>query len=250
MYIKSNGKSFGADFSGLGKGSFGPPPAPPPASSSTTIEDPSLTVDDDDEPMVENTTLVEEIKETEEGSPERRKLVAKLNAARKRIAMKQAQKLAEIHGVRTKHAKQAAYGRGVGAGLYRPTGSGYMTESEAIMGGGSGYYAKPTAKDTTVAGYSMLGQTEETIDLDNASIAVEEAASLVKQLTRDVKSGVIPRSDLLEAIEDLSKKTDIAKTLSDKAKGLSGYGEETSLTPKILYAVAGAALAYYFLSKR
>jgi len=236
---------------GGGKADFGPAPAAPPAEA-TAVEDPELTVDEEDEPKVVSTTpsqekeLVKKIQESEEGSPERQRLIALLKEARKRIAFQQAKKLEQIRGVKSKHAKQAAYGREVGD---RPPGSGYLTEAETAMGGRSGYYS---AKPATVSGLgqAQASEAQQASELDKAALAVEEASTLVKQLSAEVKKGVIPKSELAEAISDLRRKAAYVKGLSERAKGLSGYGEGFGVPKQWICIAAGLGLAYYFFYKR
>jgi len=243
MYIRSNPQGFG--LFGASKGYVAPAPAAPPEDAAT-VEEPDVseeTAADVKEPEPTSTPgeLISEIRTTERGSPERRRLLQLLAVARKRVASRQAEKLEEIRGVKAKHAAQAAYGRGVG---YRPPESGYATESEAAMGGRSGYYAKPK----TVAGY--FGQVDEEANkLDKAADEVEEAAALVKQLTKDVKAGVIPKSELSSAISDLRRKAAYAKGLSERARGLSGYGEGFA-NSKAFYIAIGLGLAYFLYKRR
>ena len=151
--------------------------------------------------------------------PEEEQIRAHLAMVKWQIENQKAKKEAKIQALREKQAKQAAYGRDTVQ--KRPPKAGYATEAEKIMGGSTGYYKPPTA-----SGLGYFG-TVQTLaqDVNTARKDVEKALAIVKELSKDVKAGVAPRSDLERALKELERKINRTKQLSQAAKGLDGYGE-------------------------
>jgi hypothetical protein len=142
-----------------------------------------------------------------------RKRIAFLRAE---IARKRAAKESKIAAVQEKLRKQAAYGRDIEQ--KRTAAETYATEAERAMGARTGYYVKPKQ---TLKGY--FGSTPA--EVEDASEQLRKAVALVKQVTEDVKAGVVPKSDLVKAMKSVEEKAARVKRLS---AGLSGYGEEKS----------------------
>lgn len=66
------------------------------------------------------------------------------------LRAKQQERTQKLQAVATLHQKQAAYGRDIEQ--KRSQQESYATESERLMGGRSGYYARPAPTASTVAG--------------------------------------------------------------------------------------------------
>ena len=64
-------------------------------------------------------------------------------------------------------------------------------------------------------------------ELETAIKDMEYASTSVKRLSADVKSGLIPKNQLENAIDDLKKKGGALKILHAEAKILSGYERVT-----------------------
>lgn len=84
-------------------------------------------------------------------------------------------------------------------------------------------------------------------DVETATDAVAKALEVVKQLSKDVKAGVVPSSDLEQAIIDLQLKAKRAETLSKAAKGLDGFSGGSTINP--LWIMLGLG-AFYVLVLR
>ncbi|RJR07549.1 hypothetical protein C4588_06500 [Candidatus Parcubacteria bacterium] len=146
-----------------------------------------------------------------------------LDRLRASIAAKKAEKEAQVQAVREMQQKQAAYGRDVEQS--KPTSAGYATESEKIMGGQTGY-AKP------VSGLGALSDDVQTITKE---VLIQTAK--VKQLTQDVKAGVVPRSELVLALKELQIKSDRAQQLASQLSDWnSGPFSKIALISGILLA--------------
>jgi len=176
-------------------------------------------------------------------SSETQQIRDQVSLLRQQVEAQRAAKEAQIQALHEMQAKQAAYGRDTVQ--KRPPKAGYATEAEKIMGGSTGYYAG----FGRYPGLGYLGTMQTlTQDVASATADVEKALAAVKQVSKDVKSGIVPRTDLEAAIKDLQQKAARAKQLSQAAKGLAGYGESKSNSMWIL-AVVGI-LAFLLLRPR
>lgn len=151
----------------------------------------------------------------------------RLAQLRATIEAQRASREAEVRKVQEMQRQQAAYGRDTEQ--LRPQSAGYATEAEKLMGGQTGY-ARPI---------SGLGSI--TSQVTSATEDLNKLTAVVKQLTKDVEAGVVPRSELVKAVQELQQKSTEAKKLS---KELSGW-VDTSTTTKLL--VGTAAIATTFL---
>lgn len=169
--------------------------------------------------------------EASNAAPEPSEIDIQLQNLRIAVAAKRQAKEAKIRSVQETQQKQAAYGRDTTQ--LRPEKAGYATEAEKLMGGQTGY-SKPAS---ALAGLGVLTQ-----DVVNMTSEITRLTSVVKQLTKDVAAGVVPRSELLKAIDELQARSSEAKKLTSE---LSGWTD--SPTSKILIAgtlVTGAFLIY------
>lgn len=81
-----------------------------------------------------------------------------LQRLREAVAAKKKQKQAALHLVSERHRKQAEYGRDTQQ--ERPKAAGYATEAEKLIGGRTGYYAKPApAPETNEPTLGFVGNT-------------------------------------------------------------------------------------------
>jgi len=157
----------------------------------------------------------------------------KLDKLQKLIEAKRAARSGFLARHRAELAKQAAYTRDVERKAVK--GGSYTTEAEQIMGGQTGYGE---------FGYRGLGSVE----LEQAIADVTAASASIKKLAKDVKAGIVPRSDLEIAAKDLESKAGKVIALKKQA-GLSGFGEGKSQAPLILGVLAFVAAMFVFLPK-
>jgi hypothetical protein len=129
---------------------------------------------------------------------------------RKRLEKRRREREKYMAKYRAELAKQAAYTRDTTQA--RGRGQAYATEAEKLMGGQTGY--------GSFGSYARFGLAV----LDTAVEEVKIASEMVKKLTKDVKAGIIPRSDLETALSDLERKAQTVADLKRKS-GLSGFGE-------------------------
>jgi hypothetical protein len=163
---------------------------------------------------------------------ENREIEMKLAQLRAAVEAKRGEKEAEIRSVQEMQQKQAAYGRDVEQ--IRPPKAGYATEAEKLMGGQTGY-ARP------ISGLGSLGAA--TAEVSYLTDEITKLTNVVKQLTKDVGVGLVPRSELLKAIQDLQAKSIEAKKLTAQ---LSGWVDNP--TPKLLLA-GGLLVGGYLIYK-
>lgn len=162
---------------------------------------------------------------------ENQEIEMKLAQLRAAVGAKRGEKEAEVRSVQEMQQKQAAYGRDVEQ--KRPPKAGYATEAEKLMGGQTGYAR-------SMSGLGSLGAA--TAEVSNLTDEITRLTNVVKQLTKDVGLGVVPRSELLKAIQDLQAKTIQAKKLTAQ---LSGWVDNPM--PKLLLAgglLVGGYLVY------
>lgn len=165
-------------------------------------------------------------------SAENREIEMKLAQLRAAVDAKRGEKEAEVKSVQEMQQKQAAYGRDVEQ--KRPPKAGYATEAEKLMGGQTGY-ARP------MSGLGSLGAA--TAEVSNLTDEITRLTNIVKQLTKDVGVGLVPRSELLKAIQDLQDKSIEAKKLTAQ---LSGWADNPM--PKLLL-VGGLLVGGYLIYK-
>jgi len=155
----------------------------------------------------------------------------KLAQLRAAVEAKKEGKEAEVQSVQEMHRKQAEYGRDITQ--IRPPKAGYATEAEKLMGGQTGYAR-------SLSGLGLLGATTEQVSVLTNEIV--KLTNIVKQLTKDVGLGIVPRSELLRAVKELQDKSLEAKRLSTQ---LSGWVDNPM--PKLLLAsslLVGGYLVY------
>jgi hypothetical protein len=152
--------------------------------------------------------------EAEDGSPQSSEVEIQLSHLRRSVGAKNQIK-DRAAAVREMQRKQAAYGRDTQQ--IKPKSAGYSTEAEKIMGGSTGYYAKPTMSGL---GLGYLGAT--TAEVAAATGEVTRLTNVVKQLTKDVGAGMIPRSELEKATEQLLIKSREVETLTSQLSGWMG----------------------------
>ncbi len=236
-------------FGYFGKGVVAPPPTTPPTtpgtipllpiSPMTTAGDAALTAEEGVAEEVPNQGLYQPATGTtipaNEGPTENDIIRSRLQALQASIAAKKAEQEAKVQAVQAMQAKQAAYGRDTQQ--VRPKEAGYATESEKIMGGQTGY--------GNYSPYGYFGQTT----VDQAASEVQQATKVVERLTYDVKKGMATKSELKAAMDDLSKKIDIAKEVAKQA-GLSGYGNDTSKSWSPLWIIVVIGIAWFFLKPK
>ena len=173
-------------------------------------------------------------------------VAAKLAQLRAAVDAKRAQKEAEVRSIQEMQRRQAEYGRDTQQ--YRPPQAGYATEAEKLMGGQTGYArpqpapAAPVAPGT-IQGLAGLGALTNQVSAVTDDLT--RLTAIVKQLTKDVKAGVVPRSELEKAVKELQQKSAEAKLVS---KQLSGW-VDTSGTTKVVIGLA-ALLGGYLVLKR
>jgi len=155
-----------------------------------------------------------------EQKPEPSEIEIQLSQLRQSVEAKRLGKEREVQAVQEMQRKQADYGRDTKQ--IKPREAGYSTEAEKIMGGGTGYYAKPTP----LSGLGYLSAT--TAEVTAVSGEVTRLTNIVKQLTKDVEAGMVPRSELARAIAQLQEKSQEAKVLTSQ---LSGLGDALDMSP-------------------
>jgi hypothetical protein len=163
---------------------------------------------------------------------ENREIEMKLAQLRAAVDAKREGKEAEVRSVQEMQQKQAAYGRDVEQ--KRPPKAGYATEAEKLMGGQTGY-ARP------MSGLGSLGTVTEVVS--NLTDEITRLTNVVKQLTKDVGAGLVPRSELLKAVQDLQTKSIEAERLTAQ---LSDWADNP--TPKLLL-VGGLLVGGYLIYK-
>lgn len=154
------------------------------------------------------------------------------------VAAKRMSKEAQIRAVQETQQKQAAYGRDTTQ--LRPEKAGYATEAEKLMGGQTGYSARPTPAPT-VAGLAGLGALTQ--DVSHLTTEITRLTNVVKQMTKDVADGMIPRSELQKAVSDLQTKSAQAKKLTSELSGLVD-----NPLPRVLL-LSGSLVAIYLVYK-
>jgi hypothetical protein len=164
---------------------------------------------------------------------EKAAIKSRVVSLQKAVAQKKKQREGKISALKEKHRKQAAYGRDVVR--KRAKREGYVTESEKLMGGRSGYYAivKPKAKpepepepeEKPGAKPALSGFGMTRFEIQAATNAVKRAAENVKQVTKDVKTGVATKAELEAAIAELEATTRAAKAFDGwPSSNFGGFG--------------------------
>lgn len=172
-------------------------------------------------------------------SSENQEIAMRLARLRAAVDAKRGAKEAEVRSVQEMQQKQAAYGRDVEQ--VRPPKAGYATEAEKLMGGQTGY-ARP------MSGLGALGAaTQQVADL---TAEITRLTNVVKQLTKDVGMGVVPRSELLKAVKDLQSKSVEAKKLATQLSGWADDGTSVKLVKVGLLAAVGFGIYKFLIQPR
>lgn len=95
--------------------------------------------------------------------------------------------------------------------------------------------------------FSNLGQAPS--NLTQAVRAVKIATALVSKLTKDVKIGIAPRSDLLKAMQDLETKIKSVKNIAGIGKTLNGDFGDSNLKRNSLLII-GILIVILYLSRK
>ena len=161
----------------------------------------------------------------------------RLRELRQEIEAKRRAQEARTQEVQETHRKQAAYGRDIIQ--ERPEHAGYATEAERIMGGGTGYHRRVLDWEPLPPPLSGLGDAAATDATAQASLELQEATALVKQIAKDVKAGTALKSELEKAILNLRRK---AARVTSLSKELSGYGEAPTWSPLLAIAAIGVVV--------
>ena len=225
-------------FGYFGKSYVAPSPSAPPTEAGNAAQNAEIAVEDRVEtrpvfePSFQREAPESTAPEPKSAPSENDEIRSHLRELQRAVAAKRAKKEAQVKAVRSLHAKQAAYGRDTTQ--KRAKKAGYVTESEKIMGGQTGY--------GNYGNYSTLGQT-----LATAATDVTNATKVVERLTKDVKNGMATKSELAAAMADLDMKIKAATTLGKQAGELKGYGEEKKGFSPFLILIALGALYFFFL---
>ena len=173
------------------------------------------------------------------GPSENQEIAMQLSQLRAAVDAKREEKESEVRSVREMQQKQAAYGRDVEQ--VRPPKAGYATEAEKLMGGQTGY-----ARPMSGLG-SLVSATQQVADLTSE---ITRLTAVVKQLTKDVAMGVVPRSELLKAVKDLQSKSVEAKQLATQLSGWADDGTSVKLVKVGLLAAMGFGIYKFLIQPR
>jgi hypothetical protein len=221
----------------FGKSNFvATPPAATPASTPTSVPAASARVVITTSPVTPTPRVPQAEPAVQQPAPPS-EIEIQLAQLRQSVEAKKLEKDREVSAVQEMQRKQAEYGRDTRQ--IKPKQAGYSTEAEKIMGGGTGYYAKPAP----LSGLGNLGAT--TAQVATVTGEVTRLTNVVKQLTKDVEVGMVPRSELEKAIKQLQDKSQEAKTLTSQLSDWTGnLGGSEDIAWKLGKLLALLAIGY------